>query len=836
MSSEIQRQARICDHGSWLRERAKNRNGFTRACIDHLLDSMERNNVLIICSTEYCYRNVQDCIDYIKTAEKETIVVVATFHDDSETIRIACKSLLQLKLIYSQPPMHANKVRLHNNQVYIDPDRDKFVNQLCLDILAFLHDQPKLHGFDPKNNSTMNLSHQTSSFMWSRILVDALNDVSGDDDALTDALNTMKQLYQHNPKVLQEIDEFSADYKSKNLIYWYTKKSFFYQSLNAALRTEDINALYLFRLPIVDLCQQLHQLHRDYVQTQRKVTIYHGQYMSQSEVDYLQGNIDNLISLNAFWSTSFDTEVAKMFAGSGQPPPGQCNVLFQIDIDSNCKSAFFAPIEHISAYRGESEVLVGFHSVFEVHSAELNTENNWWSVHLVTTDKGNETYKEYKDILRREAEADNIHIIFGCLMISMGQHEKAVDYFGKLSNRLPNDDAMLQGSYRRHYSRALYMSGKYEQARVLLTEALAMFDNNNVSSENINYMALQFNLANVYMFLRKYDDALRLYQILLNIQQRVLPPDHRGFGETFNGLAWAYGSLSQSDIALEFTLKALEHFQRVLPPNHPAIWKTLNVLAGTYKSREKLDLALSYHQQALEKFDRYLPKDHPMIATTLREIGDIYENNKDLRMALEYDLRSYNIQKKNYPVGHILVASTLEAIGNIYRRMKQFDEALRYHFESIEMRQKLEPPDNFISKHDLGETYLEMGNLKEAIECFEFTCETKAARFGSEHTSTLLTKSYLGVAHSEDGNCSRAQLIFDEVLTVQRALYPNGHHQIGVTLRRMGSNCLKMGDVEESCKCLEHSLRILEQYLAADHYEVKLVQETLVRIREHQQR
>lgn len=698
------------------------------------------------------------------------------------------------------------------------------------------HDQsPTCHCFDQRQKSSMNLSTECVSFMWSKILIDSLKDLSNDNDAMNDLLDVLKKTYENDPQTLTQIDDLSSDYKSKDAIYWYTSKGFFHRSLNAALRTEDINALYSFRLPIVDLCEQLNQLHRDYVQTQPSVTVYHGQYMSQSEIDHLQSNIGNLLSLNAFWSTSFDKEVAKVFAGDGQVYPGQCSILFQIDIDSNFQSAFFAPIQHISAYEDEGEVLIGLRSVFEIRSVQFDAENDWRSVHLVTTDKGNEIYEEYKAILRKEAEADNIHIIFGCLMISMGQHRKAVDYFAKLPNRLPKDDVMLQGSYSRHYSRALYMSGKYEKARILLTEALAMFDNNNISSENINYMALQFNLANVYMFLTKYDDALQLYQTLLDTQQRVLPPDHRDFGETFSGLAWAYGSLSQSDMALELTLKALEHFQRVLPPNHPAIPRTLKGLAGTYKSRGELDLALSYHQQALEMFDRYLPKDHPMIATALREIGDIYEAKKDLLTALEYDLRSYNIQKKNYPVGHILVASTLQVIGNIYRHIKQFDEALRYHFESIEMRQKLEPPDNFISKHDLGETYLEMGYPKEAIDCFEFTCGTKAARFGTEHASTLLTKSYLGVAHSEDGDFSRAQQIFTEVLAAQKTLYPNGNFRIGVTLRHMGSNYLKMGNLDESRKCYEDGLRILEQHLSADHYEVKLLQNELVRVRGRQQ-
>jgi len=152
---------------------------------------------------------------------------------------------------------------------------------------------------------------------------------------------------------------------------------------------------------------------------------------------------------------------------------------------------------------------------------------------------------------------------------------------------------MLQGSFHRHFSRALYMTGKYERARVLLTEALDMFDKNNV-----------------YMFLKKYDDALQLYQTVLNTQQKVLSPDNRDFGETYSGLAWAYGALSQPEKALDLTFKALDHFKRVLPPNHPAIPRTLKGLAGNYKARGGFDLALKYHLESIEVRKKLEPPDN----------------------------------------------------------------------------------------------------------------------------------------------------------------------------------------------------------------------------------
>jgi hypothetical protein len=49
------------------------------------------------------------------------------------------------------------------------------------------------------------------------------------------------------------IDEFEMDYSSENALWWYSRDSFLYGMLNKALRTQDIDTLFLFRFFIRDI-------------------------------------------------------------------------------------------------------------------------------------------------------------------------------------------------------------------------------------------------------------------------------------------------------------------------------------------------------------------------------------------------------------------------------------------------------------------------------------------------------------------------------------------------------------------------------------------------------
>ena len=62
---------------------------------------------------------------------------------------------------------------------------------------------------------------------------------------------------------MKYIDEFEEKYDPSNAIYWYTRDTFLYKMVNMALRTENSAIIWRLRFFILDMHQQLKQLHTE---------------------------------------------------------------------------------------------------------------------------------------------------------------------------------------------------------------------------------------------------------------------------------------------------------------------------------------------------------------------------------------------------------------------------------------------------------------------------------------------------------------------------------------------------------------------------------------------
>lgn len=60
-------------------------------------------------------------------------------------------------------------------------------------------------------------------------------------------LDASREYYRDNRSELERINQFERTYRCEDAIQWYTKNSFVYRLINKALRTKDIEQLYIIR-------------------------------------------------------------------------------------------------------------------------------------------------------------------------------------------------------------------------------------------------------------------------------------------------------------------------------------------------------------------------------------------------------------------------------------------------------------------------------------------------------------------------------------------------------------------------------------------------------------
>ncbi len=259
--------------------------------------------------TRQYFSEISLCIDYVRLATKrDRIFIIASSAQEGKDIVQACDKCSWLKGVYVLEKTTSDILSSDTCIHYFD-DWNILLQELNTDMLPWRRQSLAFRFFEQTQKTIRDVTAETASFMWSEILLYVLKEIPPSQQTMDDMLDMCADYYRDNIQQLFMIEEFRSTYQPYHAIRWYTRDSFLYHRLNAALRTEDIDALILFRPFIVDLCNQIEEEQRCRPFSTPIVTVYHGQRMTMKEIEKLQANIGNLVSANAFWSSSLDKEV-----------------------------------------------------------------------------------------------------------------------------------------------------------------------------------------------------------------------------------------------------------------------------------------------------------------------------------------------------------------------------------------------------------------------------------------------------------------------------------------------------------------------------------------------
>jgi len=111
--------------------------------------------------------------------------------------------------------------------------------------------------FDQKQKSMKHLSKESASFLWHQMLIYVLKQIPQDSQSKQQMIQLCQDYYQNNKEELKKIENFQKIYRNDQAIQWYTDKGFLYKLLNKALRTKNMELIYLFQFFIIDLCETI---------------------------------------------------------------------------------------------------------------------------------------------------------------------------------------------------------------------------------------------------------------------------------------------------------------------------------------------------------------------------------------------------------------------------------------------------------------------------------------------------------------------------------------------------------------------------------------------------
>ncbi|UJR11319.1 hypothetical protein I4U23_015500 [Adineta vaga] len=300
----------------------ENKEGTTLLWFDPNIGSREdtlETQKMLRCINDYVifHTDLEECVKFIQSVEKETILLITSGSKASQLLpRVA--SLRQIDSIFIFCMKKSRYEYLIDeyskiNGIYVQ------INDLCQAIKCqtnLIDKQLQTFSFfDQRQKATRDLSRESTEFLWFQLFHHIINRLPRNQQSKQQMIEICRQYYHGNTKELKLIDQFEQEYQPEEAIRWYTKDSFVYKLINKALRTEDIELLYVFRFFVGDLSKNLENEHEKLLSSNEEMfTVYRGVHLDKEEFHRLKQNQGQLISTNGYLSTSRNRSKANGFA------------------------------------------------------------------------------------------------------------------------------------------------------------------------------------------------------------------------------------------------------------------------------------------------------------------------------------------------------------------------------------------------------------------------------------------------------------------------------------------------------------------------------------------
>ncbi|CAF1099350.1 unnamed protein product [Adineta steineri] len=394
------------------------------------------------------FQDIKQCQQYIEqTSQKDRLILIVNGRLGQEIVPYI-HQLRQVISIYVYCMDRTSNQQWAFKFTKIKPvvvDLDELVTQITTHhkIQKKVEEPLSINIFTTNVGAGKSTIRVNGQFVFSQILVDCLLRLESNEIDKNELINLCKNEYEGNYIELNNLREFEEDYSPNKVVWWYTKETFFYKTLNAALRAQNIHMIFLFRAFIYDIYRQLQES-----QSKHPVQVYRSQLMSSDELDGLKNNIGQFISINSMFSTSKERTTAVFYLGEITTQIDSERVLFEIDADPKMITTKpFADISALSYFPHESEVLFMIGSIFRLNDIYCN-DDQIWIIKMTLCNDDEHDLKQVLMYMKQQIESEETNLrTLGKLLWKMGKLDLAEKYFNRLLQELPSSDPLLSSLY-----------------------------------------------------------------------------------------------------------------------------------------------------------------------------------------------------------------------------------------------------------------------------------------------------------------------------------------------------------------------------------------------------
>ena len=458
------------------------------------------------------------------------------------------------------------------------------------------------------SSNTQDLQTRNAMFMWFQLFIEVLFRMHHKASDRKELTQLCRDFYRGNQQHLEVIEEFEKHYTAEKAIWWYTRDACFYRLLNKALRVQDFDTLFAFRVLITDISNQIKREYENYIRTngdRNFIRVYRGQLISDDELELMKNSIGEFLSMNSFFSTSRNRSTALKFVQNSRSRDTIRRMLFEIDIDPRLRTKAFADVGKISFFDDEDEVLIMLGALFRIKKVSKDENDRVWVARLTLASEDDYQLKEILSHMKGKVGDDTNLDSLGKLLLRMHENEKA----------------------RKCYKRML------EETQLAVGDARL----------GLGWASLRCNDC---------DESLEHFQDSLKIRRQALGEGHPRVGECYSFIGEAYRKKGEYGQALIYFTKAVSIQEKTLPGDSLDLAATYDTIGMTYTKMKEYDSALNYYNKTLKIRQATLPPDHPQLAAIYSHIGWLHHREGSSTKALDYYQKALDISRKTLPPTH----------------------------------------------------------------------------------------------------------------------------------------------------------------------------------------
>jgi tetratricopeptide (TPR) repeat protein len=231
-------------------------------------------------------------------------------------------------------------------------------------------------------------------------------------------------------------------------------------------------------------------------------------------------------------------------------------------------------------------------------------------------------------------------------------------------------------------ARVLKSQDRFDEARKLFEQTLEI-QRRILGPEHPDTLRSMNSLANVLQNQGQLEEARALHEQALAILRRILGPEHPDTLGSMNNLAIVLGDQGQLEQARKLFEQTLEIQRRILGPEHPRTLGSMNNVAEMLSRQFKYDQARKLYEPALDTEQRVLPANHPQTLESMNGLVRMLlaspdASNHDRARALELARRAAGLHPGNRRCWNWLSVAEY--------RNGHWDAAIQSAAKSIELR------------------------------------------------------------------------------------------------------------------------------------------------------